>query len=65
MKRLNIPAAPSSGMLARPAPTLSALPPKILGGLTNCCARIGAPLTTGVRFDAIISGTVSTTATMA
>jgi len=65
MKRLNIPAAPSSGMLARPAPTLSALPPKILGGLTNCCMRIGAPLTTGVRFDAITSSTVSTTAAMA
>jgi len=65
MKRLNIPAAPSSGMLARPAPTFSALPPKILGGLTSCRARIGAPLTTGVRFDAIVSGTVSTSATIA
>lgn len=64
MKRPNIAAAPSSGLLTRPASILSALPPKILGGLTSCRARIGAPLTTGVRFDAITSGTVSTTATM-
>ena len=65
MKRLNIPAAPSSGMLTRPAPTLSALPPKILGGLTSCCVRIGAPLTTGVHFNALAIGTCATTAAMA
>ena len=65
MKRLNIPAAPSSGMLTRPVLPLGATPQKILGGLPGCRARVGAPLTTGVRFDAIVSGKVSTTATMA